>query len=232
MNKVRVVTAFVPLNVKHMTTSDYMTLGEKMTSAAKRAGAEVSWFQQTLNQCWAYDLCTGRRPATETPDDRYASPIEHVASHIVQHNRTEWAMNAVSGTQDDVVIWLDLGILKQGKWNGNPITEDDVSWFVEAVQMYPFNDIPFPGIDPNPANWFPRGNNWRFCGSTHAWPRKWLPAIDHSYKFHLRSFVMNHGCVPLDLAIWPLVERHSGLPFRWYKAEYDASQLRNWPCAL
>ena len=103
--------------------------------------------------------------------------------------------------------------------------------FVEAVQMYPFNDIPFPGItgrDP----WLPHGNNWRFCGSTHVWPVKWLEAIHKSYCYNLRHFVHEYDCVPLDLAIWPLVEHSSGLPFKWYRAEYDNTQLRNFPCAL
>ena len=230
MNKVRVVSAFVPLEVRHMKVHQYMELGDQMFQAARRAGAETSFIQHELSLCWAHDICKGRKPATETPPDRYDSPEAHVASHIVQHNRTEWAKAAMSGTADDVVIWLDLGVMKQGKHTGKLITSDDVSWFVEAVQMYPCGDIPFPGItgkDP----WLPHGNNWRFCGSTHVWPRKWLDSIDRSYKHALRNFIQAYDCVPLDLAIWPMVERTSGLPFRWYQAEYDNTQLRNFPCA-
>lgn len=230
MNNVRVVSAFVPLNVKHMSKDQYLDLGNEMLFAAKRAGASTSLIEHDLNVCWAHGLCLGLPPATETPSDRYATPEDHVASHIVQHNRTEWAKIAASGTCDDAVIWLDLGILKQGKWNGNPVTVDDVSWFVEAVQMYPFRDIPFPGIS-GPDPWLPHGNNWRFCGSTHVWPTKWLPQIDRSYKANLINFIREYKSVPLDLAIWPMVERTAGLPFKWYKAEYDSTQLRNFPGA-
>lgn len=231
MNKVTVVSGFVPLDVLHMKATQYMELGEKMFAAARKAGAETSFRRCALTDCWSFDLCAGRKPATDTPPDRYATPEDHVRSHIVQHTRTQWAQEAVAEYPADVVVWLDLGVLKQGKHTGKLIDPDDVSWFVEAVQMYPFSDIPFPGItgrDP----WLPHGNNWRFCGSTHIWPTKWLDAIDHSYRYNLRHFVHEYDRVPLDLAIWPLVEFNSGLPFKWYQAEYDNTQLRNFPCAL
>ncbi len=233
MNKVKVVSAFVPLDVLHMKAAQYMELGDQMFRAARKAGAQTCSIQSALTYCWSYDLCTGRKPATETPADRYATPEDHVKSHIVQHTRTQWAMDSITEadlTEKSVVVWLDLGILKQGDHTGRKLHIDDVSWFVEAVQKYEFNDIPFPGIagrDP----WLPHGNNWRFCGSTHIWPLKWLPAIHKSYQFNLRNFVHEYDCVPLDLAIWPMVERNSGLPFKQYQAEYDSTQLRYFPCA-
>lgn len=232
MNNVTVVSAYVPLNVKHMSKDRYMEFGRLMFEATHAAGAEHVFFKEyPLTQCWSFDLCAGRRPATDTPSDRYETPDDHVRSHIVQHTRTQWAQEAVMcKPETDVVVWLDLGLLKQGEHTGKLLNWDDVKWFVEAVQMYTFADIPFPGItgrDP----WLPHGNNWRFCGSTHIWPTKWLPQIDRSYRTNLRSFVHEYDCVPLDLAIWPMVERSSGLPFKWYQAEYDNTQLRNFPCA-
>lgn len=230
MNKVKVTTAYVPLDVKHMKREQYLELGSKMLDAAYAAGAKTSLQMSVLTYCWSNDLCKDLPPATETPADRYATPEDHVKSHIVQHTRTQWALEAVRDTDIDVVVWLDLGILKQGTHTGKLITPDDVKWFVEAVQKYSFEDIPFPGItgvDP----WLPYGNNWRFCGSTHIWPVKWLDQIHRSYRSSLISFVQQLKVVPLDLAIWPMVEKNSGLPFKWYQAEYDNTQLRNFPCA-
>jgi hypothetical protein len=232
MNNVAVVSAFVPLNVKHMTADRYMDLGGKMCAAACRSGATADLIKSDLVSCWSYDLCAGRQPATSTPADRYATPRDHVNSHIVQHTRTQWALQCAKNRPEaDVIVWLDLGILKQGDHTGKRVTEDDVSWFVDMVQMYPFADIPFPGIS-GPDPWLPHGNNWRFCGSTHIWPVKWLETIDRSYRYNLRHFVHEYDAVPLDLAIWPLVEFNSGLPFKWYQAEYDNTQLRNFPCAI
>lgn len=239
MNNVAVVTAFVPLNVKHMTAGQYMDFGGRMCTAVCRAGGTADLIKADLQSCWSHDLCIGKPPATETPADRYATPEDHVRSHIVQHTRTQWALTAAKNRPEaDVVVWLDLGLLKQGTHTGKPVTADDVSWFVEAVQMRPLNDIPFPGIsgrhgaDGQLDPWLPHGNNWRFCGSTHIWPVKWLDQVHRSYKTNLINFVHEYKSVPLDLAIWPMVERNSGLPFRWYPAEYDNTQLRNFPCAI
>lgn len=234
MNKVTVVSAFVDIPVLHMKKERYMELGAEMFKAARDVGAATYMGCPALEDCWSYGMCHDLPPAGETAPDRYATPADHVKSHIVQHTRTAWALEA-AGRHDaigapDVVAWLDLGILKQGDFTGKRITADDVKWFVEAVQMYPFADIPFPGIsDKHP--WLPRGNNWRFCGSTHVWPVKWLDQIHRSYGYNLTRFIRQYGCVPLDLTIWPLVEHNSGLPFKWYKAEYDRTQLRNFPCA-
>lgn len=233
-NRIKVVTAFVPLNVKHMSDVDYHWLGQQMLGAAPCPHRFFDHYP--IEKCWLFNELSDlggpeiwSTPATETPSDRYATPEDHVLSNIVQHTRTQWAMEAMAEDPKlDVIIWLDLGILKQGKWNGNPVAQDDIASFCRRVAEYPFNDIPFPGIEPmKPV--LPHGNNWRFCGSTHVWPTKWLPHIHAAYKFSLRKFIRTYNCVPLDLAIWPAVEQCSWLPFHWYKAEYDASQLRNFP---
>lgn len=231
MNKVKVVSAYVPLDVKHLSSEVYHEYGNRMFDALGREN--VRFFdQQPLDRCWSYQLLKDLPPATETPADRYSSPQEHVKSHIVQHTRTQWAMRAMAEAVEplDVVVWLDLAVMKQGQHTGLPVREDDLRLFLEKVQNIPLGNIPFPGIT-GPDQYNPLGNNWRFCGSTHIWPTKYLPFIDNSYRYHLRNFVRVHQKAPLDLAIWPLVEAHSGLPFRWYKAEYDRTQLTELPCA-
>lgn len=230
MKKVAVVSAFVPLKVKHMDADTYHALGERMFAAAIEGGASSVFFgDRWLTGCWSYGLCKDLPPATDTPADRYETPQHHVNSHIVQHTRTQWALEALEQLRDvDVVVWLDLGIMKQGKHTGKTFTPEHVSAFVEKVAKYENDDIPFPGIEgKKPIN--PFGDNWRFCGSTHIWPVKYLEDIHRSYKANLINFVRKYKKVPLDLAIWPLVEQNSGLPFKWYKAEYDHTQLTEFP---
>jgi hypothetical protein len=229
MQNVKVVTAFVPLGVKHMTADAYHELGQRMLGAT---GGRYRFFDNfQIEDCWSYSECVGKPPATATPADRYASPDDHVRSHIVQHTRTQWALAALEEDPSiQTIIWLDLGILKQGAWLNNQITPAHVAAFVDKVAARRLDDIPFPGIaGPGPIN--PHGDNWRFCGSTHIWPAQYLRDIHRAYKVSVINFLNSYKSVPLDLAIWPTVERTSGLPFRWYKAEYDASQLENFPCA-
>jgi hypothetical protein len=228
--KVGVVTGFIPLPVKHLTSMQYYALGDKLVDACANA---VDWFYRgggSLEMCWAYSLCTGLPPANPVPPDRYATPEINVMSHIVQHQRTTWALSAMHSKPDiDVWVWLDYGIMKQGAWRNNQITPESVQKFIRRVAATPALDvIPFPGITEK-GMVYSTGNNWRFCGSTHIWPKQFLPEIDACYKHTLRNWLMAHRTVPLDLPIWALVEQQSGLPFRWYPAEYDASQLDNYP---
>ena len=223
--KVGVVTGFIPLPVKHLSAYQYLDLGLRLAAACEGATQWVV-YQGRLEDCWAYDLCTGLPPANPPPEDRYPTPEINVMSHIVQHNRTTWAMKAARGCPEiDVWVWFDYGLLKQGFWKNNPITKDVVKSFLDRLAATKSLDvIPFPGIDDK-AIVMPTGNNWRFCGSTHIWPTQFLAAIDAEYKTALQKWIGAWNTVPLDLPIWALVEQNSGLPFRWYPAEYDASQL-------
>jgi len=229
MYNVKVVTAFVPLQVKHLTADAYHTLGWRMLH---NTNGRYRFFDNfPLEECWLYKENPPLVPATPTPSDRYATDADHVRSNIVQHSRTQWAMQAYKEDPSlDTIIWLDLAILKQGKHTGRPILPEHVEKFVDAVASQELeNVIPFPGIEPQKPISI-HGNNWRFCGSTHIWPTKFLPYIDEEYRYETRRFIREHKCTPLDLAIWPAVELHSGLPFRFYQAEYDATQLTGFPC--
>jgi hypothetical protein len=225
--KIGVVTAFVPLNVKHLTAMQYHELGARLQGAVLESGAEYCKFlTDKLEDCWLAKENPPMVPANPVPGDRYAGPVENVQSNIVQHNRTEWALRAAATYPDvDVWVWLDYGILKQGAWRNNPVTEESVVRFLQRLgALKELSYIPFPGITaPQPV--YPTGNVWRFCGSVHIWPKPFLPDIDRAYKATLRKWIVDNNTTPLDLPIWALVEQNSALPFRFYQAEYDASQL-------
>lgn len=224
MTKVKVVSAFVPLKVKHLSEDQYHDFGAQLEAACTGRARFFRGFR--FEACWLYGENPPGVPATETPKDRYETDQDFVNSNIVQHSRTQWAlMAAAEDPSIDVIVWLDYGILKQGDFTGKRLQSHHVTEFLDRIEGWEPSYIPFPGITDPPSPVIPHGNNWRFCGSTHIWPVKYLKQIDHSYKFHTRNFIYNHKCTPLDLAIWPKVERHSGLPFRWYPAEYDYTQL-------
>jgi hypothetical protein len=229
--KVGVVTGFVPLPVKHLTAEQYHNLWELTRNAVLDAGAVVVPFHDNIEDMWLWKENPPMVPANPVPMDRYAGPRENALSNIVQHNRTTWALRAAEMRPEvEVWVWLDYGIMKQGVWRNNPITPESVQKFIRRVESTPapMDYIPFPGIaDKGPV--YQTGNNWRFCGSTHIWPKHYLPDIDSMYKNTLEKWIYEHKTTPLDLPIWALVEQNSKLPFRWYPAEYDASQLDNYP---
>lgn len=230
MTKVGVVTGFVPLKVKHLTRDQFSALGSRL----KRACADVTFVEHisSLDDMWLLRENPPMVPANPVPGDRYAGPIENVLSNIVQHNRTEWALRAAMQYPDiDVWVWLDYGILKQGAWRNEPVTEDHVSSFLKDISETPkaifASAIPFPGITADIEPVQPSGNNWRFCGSCHIWPNVFLPAIGLAYQITVRKWIAEHKTTPLDLPIWALVEQRYGgvLPFKWYQAEYGSTQL-------
>lgn len=226
--RVGVVTGYIKLPVKHVSSTQYHEYASRLSKAC--IGHTFYIGGGHVKDCWAYDLCTGLPPDMPVPSDRYDSPEINVMSHIIQHQRTTWAMEAVEAHPDvEVWCWLDYGILKQGAWRNNPVTEDSIKRFLTKVSLTPepMDFIPFPGILPK-GMIYPGENNWRFCGSCHIWPKKYLPLIDMMYKDALKEWISIHKTVPLDLPIWALVE-YSSLPFKWYAAEYDASQLDNYP---
>jgi len=230
-----VVTAFIPLPVKHLTSGQYHDLAVDLVAGADDAGAKVMTFMDDkLGDLWAYNLCTGRQPDTPVPPDRYPSAEVNIMSHIVQHNRTAWALRAAKSYPEiDRWVWLDYGVMKQGGWGQlHPkMTRESLTRFLRKVATTTEipDIIPFPGIEgKGPV--YQRCNNWRFCGSTHIWPAKHLPAIDKAYRRELEAWIDLHGMVPLDLPIWALVEKNNPeLPFRWYQGEYDATQWDNYP---
>lgn len=225
--KVKVVTAYVPLPVLHVSREKYKSLGNRLVDAIPD---NIFVFDDYgIEDCWAYSV-RSTPPAQAVPSDRYASPADFVLSNIVQHQRTTWAMLAAVKEPDvDVWVWLDYGILKQGDFTGKPVTAKHVAEFVKRVATRPsLLDIPFPGIWPRgPIS--DTGDNWRFCGSTHIWRKAWLPLIDKAYRRECKLFIERTNTVPHDLPIWAHTELSSGLPFRWYAANHDATQLTNFP---
>lgn len=236
MPRCKVVSAYVPLDVKHLTREQYKSYGERLRAAVGWSRSVV-FDDYPISNCWLYQhlwKVTGGQPliyppASAVSPDRYATPARMVESNIVQHQRTSWMVQAAKADPEvEVWIWLDLAIMKQGDWTGKPVTADVVDAFVERVSRAEFDDIPFPGIwDRGPIS--DTGDNWRFCGSTHIIPRKHLFLVDEFYRYECRKFIERTKTVPLDLPIWAATEANSTLPFRWYKANHDATQLTEFP---
>lgn len=227
MKIVKAVTACVDMGLSLRSLEHTHALGRRLLDAC--AGRSV-FYECPYAQVWTVQELPGFMPANTRAEDRFATAVEHQRSNYVQHMPVQMLARAYEKFPEvDVFVWLGYTLLKQGNFTGKLITEEHVSAFLDKLAVYPFDDIPFPGITPERRPVDPYGDNWRFCGSTIIAPRRFLPGIVRSYKFETREFVRRHRCVPLDLAIWPTVEARSGLPWRFYPAEYDATQLTNLP---
>lgn len=230
-NRVRVVTGYVPLEVKHMNPAKFQELGWDLHGAVEYAGVEIQTFNDfPYKKCWLAKEDPPMVGANPRATDRFDTDEQHAKNNVVCNQFIEWAWKSYKEYPEvDVIVALTFTVLKQGDFTGRKVAPHHISSFLERMKTYNFIDIPFPGITDNRGMIDPRGNNWRFCGSTHIWPVEWLGMIRHEYKHQVRKFIKEHKRTPLDLAIWPAVEVSSGLPFRWYRAEYDATQFTNFP---
>lgn len=227
--KVKVVSAYVPLPVRHQTKETYQALGARLIACAPDKFRV--FHDYPLEDCWLYKFLDNGKPlpppASEVPADRYASPQHMVLSNIVQHQRTEWAMMAANENPGiDCIVWIDYGVLKQGDFTGRPVKEHQIKKFIEKVEASDLDTIPFPAIwGKGPVS--DTDVNWRFCGSVHIWPVKFLRAIDALYKTECINFIERTHTVPNDLPIWAHVEERGALPFVGYAANHDATQFTN-----
>lgn len=230
-NKVKVVTAYCDLGLTKRPSAEFHALGGDLLAAC--AAADVPWRffdDYPFLLTWVpFEFLHITKAANPRAEDRFATDLEHLKSNMIQHSPVQWLEEAAAeDPEPDVFVWLGYSLTKQGDFTGKPIRPEDVHKFLTKVSEYPFGDIPIPSIRPNDPI-APFGDNWQFVGSTIIVPRRFLSQMARSYRTCLCEFVRVHRAIPLDLAIWPAVVRTSGLPFTPYKAEYDATQLTNFP---
>ena len=243
--RVKAVTGFVPLKgVKprggetgELTFPEYHRYADRLKLCL---GDALHVFRPwPLEACWLYQWLEARGMNMDklavpyvAPADRFETAQAFAQSNIVQHERLRWMeLVALSDPTIDVLVWLDYAVLKQGAFTGKRVTEDHVWEFmrrIESTTNY-MNDIPFPGCWDKREQVSDTGDNWRFVGSTHIIPRKFLFEAGEWYRHECREFIKRTRTIPLDLPIWALTEQNSALPFRFYQANHDFTQLTNFP---
>lgn len=228
MNKICVVTGYVPLNVHHMKPAEFQKHLDDLREAIRGYSSVI--VPGKYEDCWLAKHDPPMVGANPRAEDRFKTDEEHARNNVVCCQFVDWAARAAEDMpQADVIVAMTATILKQGDFTGKRVTPNHIIEFLDRVENYDFLDIPFPGITASRGPVDPAGHCWRFCGSTHIWPVKWLPHIEKVFKTKTLAFIAKHGKTPLDLQIWPEVEKSAGLPYRFYQAEYDATQFTNFP---
>jgi hypothetical protein len=228
-NRARVVTGYVPLKVKHMDPLQFYDLGQQLEHAVYGHAGFQCFEKFPYEKCWLAKENPPMVGANPRAEDRFETDEQHAKNNVVCGQFVEWAQMSLDEDPNvDVIVALTYSVLKQGDFTGKRVQPHHIGEFLERVAAYDFVDIPYPGMsDRVPVDVC--GHNWRFAGSCHIWPVKWLRQINRCYKIKTLQTIRTFGKTPLDLAIWPMVEADSGLPFRQYKAEYDATQFTNFP---
>lgn len=226
---VKVISAYCDLGLSKRPSTDFHALGDALRLAC---GEHLHVYKYAPEECWTWDLYKAYPAANLLAPDRFANEWEHQQSNLIQHAPVQFLQRARWDFPDvDVFVWLGYSLLKQGGHTGNLIKPHHVAEFIGRMKSWEWRGpgLPFPGMTPRLLPIDPFGDNWRFCGSTLVVPSMFVSQVERSYRACLQAFIAQHKAVPLDLAIWPMVEFSSGLPWRQYPAEYDYTQLTNFP---
>lgn len=224
---VKVISAYCDLGLAKRPAAEFHKHGRDLVLAAS---PDIHVYNYKMQDAWNWAQCKNYPAANARAYDRFDDDLEHARSNLIQHTPIQWLEEAcMDFPETDVFVWMGYSLLKQGDFTGKRLTSAHVTKFVEKLKLWEPTSLPFPGMTQQiyPVN--PFGDNWRFCGSTLVVPRKFVFRVGRAYRACLNLFIKQHGAIPLDLAIWPMVEFSSGLPWEFYPAEYDYTQLTGFP---
>lgn len=216
--KAKLVTAYVPIPDHPRSARVYGELGERLAAVPVPKKA----FYDQVQNLWLWKRVKSMPfiPAVS----QYDNPAKNtLAYHAVNHEKTTWlAQAAKEDTTSDIFVWVDYGIFNL------PGTSNEVIFkFMESLDD---KAIYAPGcwnMQPVEAS-FPC---WRFCGSVLAVPRRYVDVLDHAVREEARRHLYATKNVEWEVNTWARVEarRKFKLPWRWYKADHDASMFTNVP---
>lgn len=217
--KVRVVTAYVPIENHTRTAAEYGKLSEQLISALGDF-KPIVFLKDTVRHLWMTPfveklVTNGHQVRHSEGDNPQKNSIEY---HAVQHNKFEWLERALKrDTEADVFVWMDIGAMRLPGFDGTVLTE-----FLRRVRK---NDLAIPGCweKQDVTDYYPC---WRFCGTLFVVPRHDVLPLNAAFKAITRLYTRasrNVSWEVNDLARMELA--NVGPKIRWYPADHNATML-------
>lgn len=216
--KVRVVTAYVPIQGHTRTPQEYGKLGEQLLGALDNRG--ISAFYDTIPRLWMTPFierlaASGHHIRHSEGDNPAKNSMEY---HAVQHNKFEWLERTANEDQEaDTFVWLDYGCMALPGFDSNTLTE-----FICKIRK---NDLAIPGCweKKEVTDYYPC---WRFCGTLFVVPRADIIALNKAFKAVTRLYVRAMSNVTWEVNDLARLElAHVGPHIRWYEADHNARML-------
>lgn len=229
MNKIKVVTGYIPLGVVNSTPEIFKRDGTAMLEALP---CPYKFFEGwKIEDCWVDRFLTAtdfpRLPsANGVPADRFPTPEIMLQSNIVQNQKNRWLVTASQeDAEADIFVWIDYGILKQ-----KPMEPEDITNFIRRLEKADIKWVTAPGI----CTWRRRPDRGefcdRFCGSVVVVPRADVFPYHMAMATRTMQDVTKHRSVEWEVNYMADLEM-DGFPIRQYQCWWDRSQLENFPDA-
>lgn len=211
-----IVTGYVPLENHPRSAETYHALGERLMAIPDTYLCE-GW----LDDCWLYEALVGQRCIHKVGDNPQKNTLGY---HIVQHQKTEWLMQAAALHDDaDPLIWVDYGVF------GLPgMTDQAISAFMIRIALHKPELVIVPGCWAKQARWNDNVPCWRFCGTVLICPRDCVGVLDGLVKLNTKQRLRREHTVTWEVNTWAHVEHMCPEIFGWYKADHNASLFLNY----
>jgi hypothetical protein len=219
MNKVKVVTGYVPIKDHPRTVQEYGMLGEKL----RNLKVPVQPFYGAITSMWMYSMMEALpfAPTWSVGDNPQKNTLPY---HCVNHQKFQWLYEASKLDQDsDTFVWIDYGIM-----HVPGVTAAVINEFLDRVAKKPARHvISIPGCwpkgevdDANPC--------WRFCGGLLVVPREYVQPLNNLIKAVTMLHVRVTKNITWEVNTLARAEQTGKLPFRWYAADHNQSMFENY----
>ena len=213
MAKIRVVSAFVPIEGHPRSMEEYSALGLRL----REINAPLKVFYHPLQDCWLYKTLV-RLPGEFTCSKGDNPAKNTLGYHIVQHNKPEWLGAASFKDKDaDVFVWIDYGI-----FSIPGVTADVINSFLEKVKE---DDFAIPGCWPADRPIMDDTPHWRFCGGLLVVPRQYLRRFSREFQDRTMRNVNLKRNVTWEVNDLARLEKYGTLPIRWYQADHNETMF-------
>lgn len=237
--KTIIVTAYVPLSVRHRSVERYKELGAKLLNlglptvafidpaAGVQIPGNVIWQPASLNDCWYKKLLT---PNVANPygNDAKKDTLDY---HSVQHEKTAWVARALQLTGADRAIWIDFGIFHMVQDGSNlqklpPHTDDDFGRAIlECVDrlerandhkitmacIWPLSDAPINCQEPQ----------WYCAGSVFVVPRALGDVFDADVRHAAQQHIAETNSATWEVNTWAQVMQKHSDKFNAYYCDHN-----------
>lgn len=235
MHDCRLVTGYVRLDSPNRSHGRYVTLGNELLSlpvpitafidplgtAEIRPGHAVDVRPTSLDECW---LWRQAKHAILPPGNPKKDTI---GFHAVQHQKTAWLAAAVADAPENVLAWVDFGLL-----HVPGVTSAGIAGLIaRASARAPRDRITMASIwgPPVPERLEFGRVQWWCAGGVLIVPRTMAAWLDRRVRESAESLLAATGRITWEVNVWAEVWSRNPERFALFACDHDASIVEAGP---
>lgn len=219
MNRVKIITGYVPIKDHPRTPKDYGKLGDKL---AEIRSVPIKAFYGMPHSCWltkfVWEMGITQHSEGDNPQKN------SMLYHAVNHQKVQWLADAAAlDPEPDVFVWLDYGIM-----HVPGVTKEVIEKFLERVGNDPLTSISIPGCPGYEGEIDDSRPWWHFCGGLMVVPRKFCSLFANEFRTTTMQHILRTKNVTWEVNDLARFARLGRVPIRWYAADHNETMFTNY----